>query len=676
MVRSSSSGAEGRPRSRSSAFSTLMALVLASTAAVPVFAQTLLFSDGFEGPSPMTTNWDAGQGNCRAVYPSAKQSHAGTTSLYYDPNNPSWYCTASGAPYTCCTGPATGTCDTSGNCNHYFPAMNDFYLSYWVYPNANFNVCAKTTAGLHMWRMYGPVIDFDNLTHFYGSGCTSSSALVLESEPIFSTSDTTYYSALPLTRGQWNRVEVLFRQGLGNTGSYLMEWVTDGTGTHPWNVNGGQPVTNVNYNGGTAQPFDHFSVVTNYDQHDSTTNWYTDDVEIWTGCPPTGAACSTGADSTPPVRSSGLPSGSLPSTTTQTTLTLLTNENATCKYSTTAGTAYASMSATFSTTGSTSHSTSVSGLTSGTSYTYYVRCNDADGNTNTDDYPISFAVSSTSTAGSSCSNPPPGTIFCDDFEDTNIASRYTDYGDGSGRFVPTTAEAHGGTHAMSARYDPGVEQSGYLWYNFGRNPAGSKTQTTTDFTELYWRVWMKVQTGFQGNPMKLTRARLIAKSDYTDAATGHLWDGSSLNLALDPATGVAPDGHTLMTSGYNDFNHYTWLGLTEGKTQVYDSSHQGRWQCIEVHMKLNTPGKSDGLFEFWVDGNLDAQKTGLNFRGSFTDYGINHVTLENWWNNGAAPQTEYRYLDDFMVSTQRIGCGGSDTTPPPNVGQVHRTDQH
>jgi hypothetical protein len=231
---------------------------------------------------------------------------------------------------------------------------------------------------------------------------------------------------------------------------------------------------------------------------------------------------------------------------------------------------------------------------------------------------------------------------------------------------------------MSARYDPGVEQSGYLWYNFGRNPAGSKTQTSTDFTEIYWRVWMKVQTGFQSNPQKFTRARVLARSDYTDAASGHVWQGSSSNLALDPATGVASDGTTLMTSGYNDFAHYTWLGLAEGATQVYDSSHQGRWQCIEAHIKLNTPGQSDGVFELWVDGNLDAQRTGLNWRGSFTAYGLNHVTLENWWNGGVAPKTEYRYFDDFMLSTRRIGCGsgGTDTTPPQNVTQLRRGDRH
>ena len=56
-------------------------------------------------------------------------------------------------------------------------------------------------------------------------------------------------------------------------------------------------------------------------------------------------------DTTPPVRSNGLPTGTLAAGTTQTTLSLATNENATCRYATTAGVAYASMTNTFTTTG-------------------------------------------------------------------------------------------------------------------------------------------------------------------------------------------------------------------------------------------------------------------------------------------------------------------------------------
>ncbi|GEM_PF-2151866 len=95
------------------------------------------------------------------------------------------------------------------------------------------------------------------------------------------------------------------------------------------------------------------------------------------------------ADTTPPVRSAGSPSGTI--TTSSTTLSVTTDENATCKYDTSTGVAYSSMANSFSDSG-TSHTASISGLTNG-DYNYYVRCQDTSSNANTNDYTISFTVS-------------------------------------------------------------------------------------------------------------------------------------------------------------------------------------------------------------------------------------------------------------------------------------------
>ncbi|MFA6386862.1 MAG: hypothetical protein WCW32_00005, partial [Candidatus Paceibacterota bacterium] len=108
-------------------------------------------------------------------------------------------------------------------------------------------------------------------------------------------------------------------------------------------------------------------------------------------------------DTTPPVRSSGFPSGTLVSGTTQVNLSLGTNEGSTCKYSTLPGVAYSSATGTFSTTGGTTHSKIVSGLSNGVTYIYYIRCQDASGNANVDDYTISFSVS----AGPTGDTTPP-----------------------------------------------------------------------------------------------------------------------------------------------------------------------------------------------------------------------------------------------------------------------------
>ncbi len=101
------------------------------------------------------------------------------------------------------------------------------------------------------------------------------------------------------------------------------------------------------------------------------------------------------SDTTPPVISGGSPTGSLAYNTTIVTLTVTTNEDATCKYSASQSTTYASMPRTFSSTnGGRSHTSSVTSISPGNSYTYYVRCQDASSasNKNTSDYPITFAI--------------------------------------------------------------------------------------------------------------------------------------------------------------------------------------------------------------------------------------------------------------------------------------------
>jgi chitodextrinase len=98
------------------------------------------------------------------------------------------------------------------------------------------------------------------------------------------------------------------------------------------------------------------------------------------------------ADTTPPVITVTAPTGQLAANTTSMTLSVITNENATCAYATAAGQTFASMT-TFSTTGGTAHSATLSGLTNGTSYTYYVKCKDTAGNISTDT-PVPFSVAS------------------------------------------------------------------------------------------------------------------------------------------------------------------------------------------------------------------------------------------------------------------------------------------
>ena len=93
-----------------------------------------------------------------------------------------------------------------------------------------------------------------------------------------------------------------------------------------------------------------------------------------------------------PWRSGGSPSGELDKDTTSATLSVTTDETATCRFSTVSGTAYDSMTGTFEGGGTTSHTYALTGLSKGSDYSYFVRCQGEE--VNTDDYTISFSIDS------------------------------------------------------------------------------------------------------------------------------------------------------------------------------------------------------------------------------------------------------------------------------------------
>lgn len=88
----------------------------------------------------------------------------------------------------------------------------------------------------------------------------------------------------------------------------------------------------------------------------------------------------------------------------------------------------------------------------------------------------------------------------------------------------------------------------------------------------------------------------------------------------------------------------------------------GRWYCVEMHCKLNTPGvdgqrgKNDGILRGWIDGELAFEKTDLRFRD------VETLRIEDVWVNvyhgGATTvpdQDIHLYLDNLVISRDPIG---------------------
>lgn len=155
-------------------------------------------------------------------------------------------------------------------------------------------------------------------------------------------------------------------------------------------------------------------------------------------------------------------------------------------------------------------------------------------------------------------------------------------------------------------------------------------------------------------PHNLTRISAFAQSNWGQAMVASVSSkGDEVQLEASAASCVQQG--EVACAGVDDAQSLEPLGTLVGQTPVFSSARGGQWQCIEAHVRLNTPGEVDGVFEMWVDGELEGATEGVDWRGSWSEFGLNLLSIENLW-VGGAPADLDRWFDDLVISTQPIGC--------------------
>ncbi|MBK8643406.1 MAG: hypothetical protein IPN15_14700 [Saprospiraceae bacterium] len=125
----------------------------------------------------------------------------------------------------------------------------------------------------------------------------------------------------------------------------------------------------------------------------------------------------------------------------------------------------------------------------------------------------------------------PGLIFCDDFESTQaISSRYFEYNNNNGDFVPLVGLGRNSSTGMRVRWQPGEVGAGSLSKSFGRTPSTyiGKNASIPDstFKEVYWRMDVRHQEGWLGGgPAKLSRALTLANGTGPPLPRSPMWSG-------------------------------------------------------------------------------------------------------------------------------------------------------
>ncbi|MHC4739582.1 MAG: LamG domain-containing protein [Planctomycetota bacterium] len=229
----------------------------------------------------------------------------------------------------------------------------------------------------------------------------------------------------------------------------------------------------------------------------------------------------------------------------------------------------------------------------------------------------------------------PEWIFCDDFEtEQNLNVNYHDYST-NGMFVSTNG-AFRGTYSLEQYYTAGQVNAGWVGRFIGDNP--NLSQPGPKYDEIYYRWYHKFAEGFVGLPPKMARSRIQLPGDWTGYAGMYQWIDNGLLCA---------EVHT-----YYPVDR--WMPIAYSTLDYSEPANIGRWICIEVRLKLNSPSQSNGEIQYWADGEEVLHRTGVDICGDFDDYGINLVQLDCYW-NGGSPVAQSRFYDNFVISTGPIG---------------------
>jgi len=353
-------------------------------------------------------------------------------------------------------------------------------------------------------------------------------------------------------------------------------------------------------------------------------------------------------DTTPPVLSNGQPTGTLASGTTQATMSVTTNEAATCKWGTSSSTSYASLANTFTTTGGTSHSTQLTGLSDGQSYTRYVRCQDGAGNANSSSYAVSFSVAA---GGGSFAAPD---IASADFQDGTFGP----FTNGYGSEIVIMDDPTGTGFGKVARFHYHVS-----------GPGNTDANTSLDYTypagqtDLYHRIYVYfVDPGTQGGVVvERIPSGLQRKLIYINAGEGpDYWTGT-IQRWLDGATGTMDQGiygpRSVTKSQQPQFSEIEVAGAIDVRLNT--------WYYFEYRVKLNTPGLSDGRIQIW-GGIKGAAGLANALLYDLPNVDIRHGSTNGYlsvrfgqqldaFTNGIYTVDDIRYIKNIAISTQRIG---------------------
>jgi hypothetical protein len=114
-----------------------------------------------------------------------------------------------------------------------------------------------------------------------------------------------------------------------------------------------------------------------------------------------------------------------------------------------------------------------------------------------------------------------------------------------------------------------------------------------------------------------------------------------------------------------------YWGILFFQNELREALQLGRWYCLELELKANAPGSHDGLQRMWIEGIFKGEALNMRSRDT-TDLRINTFQLTV---SGSVPVTQHLWIDNVVVSAQRIWCASRTkevASQTPRIGLTVR----
>ena len=270
-------------------------------------------------------------------------------------------------------------------------------------------------------------------------------------------------------------------------------------------------------------------------------------------------------------------------------------------------------------TGTTSFSCSTSGYSSGAN-TAYVGCYDAAGNYGANSIAVNYT-------------PAGGTLlpFTSGFE-TGDFSDFDGHTSEPNMSVVSSG-CYAGTYCAKAILTNGTTSDNYLDYYFGDKDGGTKVES------IELTIWTKIDAGYSWptNGHKVAILNIYSPTVKT----------------YQVVIGMNSDGEFNVST--SDFADWLFFQQPANRNLPATPVTYGQWHKLKVIAVMNTTGGTlsdwdsshtgNGILRFYVDDELDAEYTDMNFREA-TSYGFNHMNVSSNA-NPTSPSDGVQYFDSM-----------------------------